>query len=144
MDFLPMTGTYRHNLDAKHRIFIPAKLRDALGTPIVVYPSIRDSSLKVCSAEEWRTYIEKLEVLPVKDREKVMRFFNQSGDTLTPDAQGRIVLNDELVDHAKLEGVAVIVGCGKNVEIWSEKKYSEMKENENIEDIRNVLESFGL
>ena len=33
---MPMTGEYQHSLDAKGRIFIPARLRDELGSVFYV------------------------------------------------------------------------------------------------------------
>lgn len=141
---MPITGTYRHTLDSKNRLFIPARHRDALGSPIVVYPSIRDRSLKVCSVEEWEKYVNKIEALPTKEREKALRFFNENGDTLVPDSQGRIVINQGLVEYSGLSGTAVIVGCGRSAEIWSTEEYDKMKEAVDVDDIRAVLESFGL
>ena len=40
-------GEYRHNLDSKNRIFIPAKLRDDLGGCFVVAKDIRTECLKI-------------------------------------------------------------------------------------------------
>ncbi|MCQ2353656.1 MAG: hypothetical protein MJ102_00970 [Clostridia bacterium] len=141
---MPITGTYRHTLDSKNRLFLPSRHRDALGSPIVIYPSIRDHSLKVCSVEEWEKYVGKIENLPTKDREKAMRFFNENADTLVPDSQGRIVINQGLVDFSGISGTAVIVGCGKSVEIWSVEEYDSLKAESDVDALRETLESFGL
>ncbi len=140
----PITGTYRHTLDSKNRIFIPAKHREALGAPLVVYPSIRDRSIKVCSLEEWNGRMEKIEAMSGKEREYVLRFYNENSDTLTPDAQGRIVLNQALIKHAGLTDTAVIVGCGRYSEIWASSAYDEFKAGVSVDDIREALERLGL
>ena len=46
-------GDYRHTLDAKKRLFIPAKFRQELGTGFIVFRSLRNDCLLVYSAEEW-------------------------------------------------------------------------------------------
>jgi DNA-binding transcriptional regulator/RsmH inhibitor MraZ len=38
----------------------------------------------------------------------------------------------------------VVVGCGTYAEIWSEEVYDKTLEAEDLEDIKSVLESFGL
>ncbi len=126
LDIMPVMGEYRHNIDSKNRLFIPAKHREALGTPLVVYPNIRTKTLKICSVAEWRAITEKMTALPVAQRENLMRFFNRMGDTFEPDAQGRVTLNQALVDYAGLKGSVYIIGCGQNAEIWSEKEYEAM------------------
>ena len=141
---IPITGTYRHNVDSKNRIFIPAKHREAIGSPLVVFPSIRDRSLKIYSVEEWRAFTQKIETMVAREREQALRYYNESSDTLTPDSQGRIVLNQDLVNHAGLSGGAVIVGCGKYAEIWSVEEYEKNKASVNVDDIRAALERLGL
>lgn len=126
-DIKPVMGEYRHNIDAKNRVFVPAKHREALGELLVVYPNIRNKSLKVCSVDQWKSINDRINSLPAEKREALNRFFNSTGDTFEPDTQGRITLSKALVDHAGLTGTVVIIGCGTTAEIWSEKEYGAMK-----------------
>ena len=141
LDILPVMGVYNYTMDAKNRIFIPAKHREALGSPLVVYPSIRSKSLKLCSLDEWRHITEKLSALPVREREPIMRFFNRMGDSLVPDSQGRVTLNSDLVEYAGLSGGIVIVGCGQNAEIWSAEGYAALTAAEDLEAMRTAAEN---
>ena len=141
LDILPVMGVYNYTMDAKNRIFIPAKHREALGSPLVVYPSIRSKSLKLCSLDEWRHITEKLSALPVREREPIMRFFNRRGDSLVPDSQGRVTLNSDLVEYAGLSGGIVIVGCGQNAEIWSAEGYAALTASEDLEAMRAAAEN---
>ena len=126
LDILPVMGEYRYNMDGKNRVFIPSKHREALGSPLIIYPSIRDRALKVCSLGEWREITEKIQSLPVREREPLMRFFNRMGDTFVHDSQGRVTLNADLVEYAGLSGTVVIIGCGQNAEIWSSEEYEKL------------------
>ena len=76
--------------------------------------------------------------------EKVMRFLNASMTKVTPDSQGRVVLPAELVAHAQIEKDAVVVGCGKYAEIWSESVYDQMKSEIDMEGLIEELEALGL
>ena len=48
-----LTGEYRHSVDAKNRLFIPAKHREELGEELIVARDIRTQMLKVFSLEGW-------------------------------------------------------------------------------------------
>ena len=122
-EIMPVMGEYRYTIDAKNRLFIPAKHREALGETLVIYPNLRNDSLRICSVDEWRETVEKISRLPAQDREELLSYFNKKGDTFTPDSQGRVTLNQSLVDHAGLSGQVVIIGCGRNAAIWSAEKY---------------------
>lgn len=139
-----LTSEYRHTLDAKNRLFIPAKHREELGKSFMVFRSIRGNCLKVYSMEEWTKYIAPFETLPRATAEKLNRFINRFAIQVEPDAQGRIGLNEGLIQHAMLEKEAVIVGCGHYSEIWSAKLYEAEVEAESQEEIRAQLEEVGL
>ncbi len=137
-------GEFRHNLDAKNRIFIPAKLRDELGEVFVVAKDLREKCLKVYSLEEWKKYLEPIEKLDRRLKEQVLRTLHASALEATPDSQGRIVLPKELIEHAQLERETVIVGCYRYAEIWSETLYEQMKEQTDLSKLIGDLEALGL
>ncbi len=137
-------GEFRHALDAKNRIFIPAKLREELGKSFVVAKDIREKCLKVYSLAGWEAYIAPLKEQKRKLSEKIMRFLHASLVQATPDAQGRIVLPAELVQHAEIDRNAVVVGCGDYAEIWSEETYDSIKGSVDLDEMIAELEELGL
>ena len=139
-----LSGEYRHSLDPKNRLFIPAKHREELGDTFMVVRSIRDDCLQVYSSEEWERYIEPIKKMERRDSEKILRTLHRNAAQVTPDAQGRIVLPPSLIQHASIVKGAVVVGCGGYSEIWAEEVYDRKLEEEDLVDIRATLESFGL
>ena len=116
-------GEYRHNLDAKNRLFIPAKFREELGESFVVAKLMRGECLRVCSAAEWDKYLEPIRNLNRKDSEKIVRALTKEAIQVSPDAQGRVVIGASLVAFAGLGGPTVIDGCFDHAEIWPESVF---------------------
>ena len=139
-----LSGEFRHGLDPKNRIFIPAKHREELGETFVVSKSIREHCLRVYSMAEWDAYIEPIKKLDGKDRDRIIRALNRNAAQVSADSQGRIVLTPDLIAHAELQKNAVIVGCGGYAEIWSEANHAAMVEEEDLAGLRDLLESYGL
>jgi MraZ protein len=139
-----LSGEYKHGLDAKNRIFIPAKHREELGECFIVAKSIREHCLRVYSMEEWKEYIRPIENLDGKDKERIVRALSRNAAQVTPDSQGRVVLTPDLVSYAEIEKNAYVVGCGKYSEIWSDKNYEAMVADEDLSSMKELLESYGL
>ena len=139
-----LSGEFKHNLDPKNRIFIPAKHREELGETFVVAKSIRERCLRVYSMAEWDAYIEPIKRLDGKDRDRIIRALSRNAAQVSADGQGRIVLTPDLIAHAELVKNAVIVGCGSCSEIWSDTNYAAMVEDEDLAGMKDLLESFGL
>ena len=137
-------GEYRHSLDPKNRIFIPAKHRDELGEEFVVVKSIRERCLRVYAKQEWEAYIEQIKKLDGRDKDRIIRALNRNGAQVSPDSQGRIVLTPDLIAHAEIAKNAVIVGCGDYAEIWSDSNYAAMVDEEDLDSLKDIMESFGL
>ncbi|MBQ7336685.1 MAG: division/cell wall cluster transcriptional repressor MraZ [Clostridia bacterium] len=137
-------GEYRHALDAKNRIFIPAKLRDELGATFVVAKDIREKCLKVYSLSGWDAYIAPLKEQKRKLTEKIMRFLHASMAQVSPDSQGRIVLPQELVEYSEIDRNVVVVGCGDYAEIWAEASYEQIKSEIDLDEMIAELEELGL
>ncbi|MBE6546856.1 MAG: division/cell wall cluster transcriptional repressor MraZ [Ruminococcaceae bacterium] len=139
-----LSGEYKHSLDPKNRIFIPAKHREELGESFVVAKSIRETCLRVYSMEEWMEYIRPIEALDGKDKERIVRALSRNAAQVSPDSQGRIVLTPDLIGYAQITKNAVVVGCGNYAEIWSDENYAAMVADEDLNSMRTLLESFGL
>ena len=138
------TGEYEHNVDAKNRIFVPARFRDELGETFMVARDLRGARLKLFSLAGWQQYIAPIMEQERKISEKALRYLHRNALQVSPDSQGRILLSRELLDYAEIEKSAVIVGCSNYVEIWSKENYDSELEGEDSEAISRELEKFGL
>ena len=117
-----MTGQYQHTVDAKGRLFIPAKLREELGETFYVTMGM-DGCLSVYSDESWAKFTEKFESLPYT-RTKAMRPLFANAAKCEPDAQGRILVPTKLRQYAALEKEVVVTGASKCVELWNPERWA--------------------
>ncbi len=138
------TGEYEHNVDAKNRIFVPARFRDELGETFMVARDLRGARLKLFSLEGWQAYIAPIMEQERRISEKALRYLHRNALQVSPDSQGRILLSRELLDYAEIDKSAVIVGCSSYVEIWSHDNWTRELEGEDSEAISLELERFGL
>ena len=138
------TGEYEHNVDAKNRIFVPARFRDELGETFMVARDLRGARLKMFSLEGWQSYIAPIMEQERKISEKALRYLHRNAMQVSPDSQGRILLSRELLDYAEISKNAVIVGCSSYAEIWSAENWRAELESEDNDEISRELERFGL
>ena len=66
-------GEFSHTVDAKNRMFVPAKYREELGETFVIFRSIRGNYIKMLSLGEWENYIAPIKALPRKDAEATLQ-----------------------------------------------------------------------
>ena len=83
-------GEYNHTVDAKGRLIVPAKFREALGETFVVTKGL-DGCLFLYPNEEWAIIETKFRELPLttKDARKLSRFFFAGAADCEVDKQGR-------------------------------------------------------
>ena len=72
-----LMGEYNHTIDAKGRLIVPAKFREVLGDEFVVTKGL-DNCLFVYPNDEWQKFEEKLQTLPLtnKNARQFTRFFS--------------------------------------------------------------------
>ncbi len=136
-------GQFTHSLDAKKRLFMPAKHREQLGETFIITRST-DPCLKVYSMDQWNKYTEKLEALPSVDGRDIIRFVYSNAIEVQPDAQGRVLISAELLAYAGITKSAVIAGCGYYAEIWSEEVWNERHNAENVDAIQKKMIDLAL
>ena len=122
-----MTGKYRHGIDSKGRLAIPARLRDELGAAFYVTIGL-EHSLMILTEAGFTSIVEKMRSLPMAEAQK-LRFFFANALRCEPDKQGRILLPQELRNYAHLTENAVILGFGDKAEIWDADTYDKMEQN---------------
>ena len=80
-----VTGTYEHSVDAKGRLFIPAKLREELGDTFYLAMGV-DTCLAIYPQESWDRFTAKFASLPVS-KSKAMRSLFANAVKCVPDSQ---------------------------------------------------------
>lgn len=142
-----LTGEYKHSIDAKRRLAVPAKFRKELGWGAIVTRGL-DNCLFVFSKKKWPEFAEKLDKMPLglKDNRAFVRLFLASAVEVDFDSLGRILVPDSLASYAGLKKEAVITGVSSRLEIWDEKKWQLYSSNleKNSDKIAEKLGELGI
>ena len=140
---MSFVGTYNHSLDSKKRVFIPSKFREELGNEFYITRKF-DAYLSIYTAEDWEAYVDKISKLPEADADEFQDFILGAAQKCVPDASGRIILDDRLLKHAKIDKSLVFVGAGKQIRVWSETTWNEREQNRNYDKMRDIMRQYGL
>ncbi|GHU52715.1 transcriptional regulator MraZ [Bacilli bacterium] len=121
-------GTYKHTIDSKNRLVLPAKFVAKLSKEIVVSKGF-DGCLELRSIEDFNSFSEKLMQLSQnkKDTRIVTRQLLANAIDLEIDNVKRILIPSNLMAEANLTKNVVIIGVGNKIEIWDENQYESFK-----------------
>lgn len=134
-----MTGEYKHSLDAKGRLFIPAKLRDELGEVFYLTLSM-DKCLSAYSSESWKQFSDKVNAMSYVKQRKMRPLFAYAAKCEL-DTQGRILVPAHLREYAGLTKNVTVVGCNNHAELWDEDSWALIHNAEiKPENIASVME----
>ncbi|HAF17503.1 MAG: division/cell wall cluster transcriptional repressor MraZ [Thermacetogeniaceae bacterium] len=119
-------GEYRHNIDAKGRLILPAKFRSCLGERCIATRGL-DHCLFVFPLEEWQGMEEKMKNLPLtkKEARAFSRFFFSGATECELDGQGRILLPPSLREYAQISKEVAVIGVSSRIEIWAAERWDE-------------------
>lgn len=136
-------GEYKHNLDVKGRLAVPAKFRAKLGEGAVVTRGL-DNCLYLYTQDEWEKEAQKLASLPMKksDARAYARLMLGGAMEVECDSQGRVNLPEYLRKYAGLDKKVVIAGLFDHLEIWDEAKWESYK-NGAEEASTEIAETLG-
>ena len=137
-------GRYEHTIDAKNRVFIPAKYKDALGNSFkITYNKIMNKCILVYSDSEWEELQKRVANLPTLQYQYFIREICSNTVDVQLDSQGRIVLPQFLKDRAGLEKNALFLGVGNHLEIWSPDVLEEKNKEVDIEELTRLMMEIG-
>ena len=124
---------YRHGVDEKRRVQIPAKWRpeeDGIELTMILWPKHQAGNcLRVLPPLEMAQLMADIDAMPNGDPNKVVlkRFIGSESVQVTLDKAGRICLPDEMARAASIKDEAVLVGLLDRFEIWNPTRYETVK-----------------
>lgn len=144
-----LINSYTHSVDAKGRVFIPAKWREDLQDTVIVTRGILGNSDSRClfgmSMQAWNEFYERFRALAVSDvrAQNAMRVIFANACECEVDKQGRILVSNGLREYAGLDKDVVLIGMGGRIEIWDAgawKKHNEADGDVSDEALQHLLE----
>ena len=126
-------GAAALNLDAKGRMAIPARHRDALAEPAsghLVLTAHPHRCLLLYPAPAWEPIRAKILAAPSLETQSAMlrRLLVGFAVDAEMDAAGRLLVPPELRQYAALEKQVWLVGQGSHFEIWSEAGWRQQQD----------------
>jgi MraZ protein len=123
-------GRYEVRLDAKNRIIVPQKLRESreggqLWSQFFLTLGA-EGCIFVYTAEGWQRLMEEMGATqPLADETLriVQRLVAANADVRDCDSQGRIILTEELREHARITREVIWVGAVSRAEIWDKESW---------------------
>jgi MraZ protein len=119
-------GASALNLDAKGRMSVPTRHRDALlvqGEGRVTLTKHPDGCLLLFPRPEWEAFRTRIAQLPM-DAHWWRRIFLGNAAEIDLDSAGRILISPELRSAANLDREIILLGMGSHLEIWDANTYA--------------------
>jgi MraZ protein len=119
-------GTYRHSVDDKGRVTVPARFREILGDDSVITRGL-DGCVFLYPRPAWQELESKLAALPLgrADARDFKRVFFANASDAEVDRHGRVLIPPELRQMVGIEREVVVLGVSERVEIWPQTGWEE-------------------
>jgi MraZ protein len=120
-------GASSLNLDAKGRLSVPTRHRDALGgtdggqLTITRHP---DGCLLVFPRAEWEQFRDRVAALPMSAQWWKRIFLGNAMD-VDMDGTGRVLVSPELRQAAGITRETMLLGMGTHLELWDKATYED-------------------
>ncbi len=140
------TGEYRHAVDEKGRVAVPARFRSQLAAGAFLSRWI-DECLALFPRDEWDALAARVAALPISDAgaRAFSRYVFSSAYEVELDRQGRVVLPPALREPAGFEGEAVVVGSRDHIELWQPARWADYSAAMNSPDVlASHLQGLGI
>jgi len=129
---------YRHGVDPKRRVQIPAKWRPSKASvelTVVLWPKSKEGPcLRVLPPQEMAELMRDIDAMPNSDPNKVVlkRFIGSESEQVALDKAGRICLPENMAQAAGINQEAVLVGLLDRFEIWNPERYEKVKASDAV------------
>lgn len=138
-------GASSLNLDAKGRMSIPAKHKDALALQFegrLTLTRHPHGCILLFPRPTWESHREQIAAWPMSAR-AWQRIFLGSASDVEMDGTGRILISPELRNAVGLQREVMLLGMGSHFEIWDASKLAENEAQAIAGDLPDALSNFS-
>ncbi len=125
-------GQFQHSVDAKGRISLPARFREAVvgsdgDRPFVLTPALFDPCLHLYPLRAWEEFEAKIAELPSMDPHIVRfrRLYVSAAVECELDKAGRVLVPNHLREKACLDKDVLWAGMGHHLELWAKERWDQ-------------------
>jgi MraZ protein len=124
-------GQFVHSVDAKGRVSLPARFRDALlaegDARCVLTPAPFDPCLHLHPMRAWLELEQRISELPRFDANIVRfrRLYISAALECELDRSGRVLVPPHLRERTGLDKEAVWAGMGRTIELWDKTRWEQ-------------------
>lgn len=120
-------GEYTTSITTGNRIAIPKKFRERLQGEGIVLTRGYEGCIVLIGKNDFEKLLTGVSDIPFisADKRETSRFLLAGAHEVGPDRQGRVVVPDSLIKHARLnlKGEVTFLGIGTWVEVWDKKQW---------------------
>ncbi len=141
-------STFTNKIDSKGRVSVPAQFRMSLGlspefSGVVVYESFINDCIEGCDLDRIKRLSDSIDNLDPfsEERDAFATTILGSAIQLAMDADGRVILPENLLKKTCIKDKALFVGKGPTFEVWHPEKFENylIKAKANAKEKRNML-----
>lgn len=138
-------GASSLSLDAKGRLSVPTRHRDALGgsgngqLTITRHPH---GCLMVFPRAEWEKFRERVSLLPMSAQWWKRIFLGNAMD-VEMDGTGRVLVSPELRQAAGITRDTMLLGMGNHLELWDKTQYDTLEAKALQGEMPDVFKEFS-
>lgn len=137
-------GASALSLDAKGRLSVPTRHRDALavGGGQLTITRNPQGCLMIFPRAEWEIFRSRIAALPMQ-AQWTKRIFLGNAMDVEMDASGRVLVSPELRAAAGIAKDAMLLGMGSYMELWDAQKYAADEAEALQAEMPEVLKDFS-
>ena len=126
-------SNYENKIDKKGRVSVPATFRSHLNSlgynGFISYPSFNHSALEACSQDRIEKLSKTIDSLNPFDEKRDYFATSILSESVNVqfDTEGRILLSNKLLNHAKIQSRVLFVGLGYTFQIWEPMLFEKFK-----------------
>ncbi|MGH2583247.1 MAG: division/cell wall cluster transcriptional repressor MraZ [Anaerolineales bacterium] len=139
---LMFLGEYRHSIDDKSRLTVPARYRQLLAEGGYITQGF-DHNLMVLRTQTFEAMIRRLNQMSFTNAHvrELSRLLFGRAERVEPDGSGRILIPQFLREKVNLDGEVTVIGAGNYFEIWQPELWA--KQNETLNKAQDNAQYFA-